>query len=706
MFIIKKDGYQSEFDDYKIFQSVFSAAKRVRPDSKQYNEDLAKSIEKLVLSKIQDNNDTEITTTYIQKVVENNLMDKDKEIAIAYIEYRNKQDIQRKGMTDISKSVAQVLSKDEKIINENANKDGNKFPVIRDLTVGNVAKAMALKHMLPKRVAKAHIKGDIHFHDLDYHPFAPLTNCCLINFKDMFENGTKIGAAKINPPKSINTAVALTSQIVANVASNQYGGCSFNRMDEVLAPYAKLNYEKHMKDAETYNIPEPKKYAKEKTAKDIFDSIQGLEYEINTLYSSNGQTAFFSVGFGLGTDWFSREIQKAILKNRMAGLGDGRVAIFPKLIFTIKEGLNRKPNDPNYDIKKLALECTSKCIYPDILNYDKIKEITGSFKAPMGCRSFLQSWKDKNGNEVSDGRMNLGVTTINLPRIAMESNKNKKRFWKIFYERMDVMKEACDFRIRRVQDAQPINAPILYEDGAFGRLKKDDNVFSLMNHRRATISLGYIGLYEVGTAFYGPEWEHNREAKEFTLEILKRMNELAKKWSDETDVHFSVYGTPSESLTDTFCRLDREKFGLVKDITDKEYYTNSFHYDTRKHVTPFEKIDFEKEYCPLSSGGVICYVELANARQNLTALEQVWDYSYDRIGYFGVNTPIDKCFACGYRGEFKATDKGYECPQCGNTDPDKADVVKRMCGYLGQPLARPEAHGRHKEIQSRVKHDI
>lgn len=441
-----------------------------------------------------------------------------------------------------------------------------------------------------------------------------------------------------------------------------------------------------------------------KTKKDIYDSIQSLEYEVNTLYNSNGQTAFFSVGFGLGENWFEREIQKAILLNRMAGIGDDRVAIFPKLIFTMKEGTNRKPEDPNYDIKQLALECTSKCMYPDILNYDKLIELTGNFKVPMGCRSFLDKWA-KDENEVS-GRMNLGVTTVNLPRIAIQANGSKKRFWKIFNERMEVIKEASEYRIARVQEATPLNAPILYSDGAFGRLDRDGNVWDLMKNGRATISLGYTGLYEVGAVFYGGEWESNPEAKAFTVEILTEMEKLAEQWTKDWDVKASVYATPSESLTDRFASIDREKFGVIENVTDKEYYTNSFHYDTRKKITPFDKIDFESEYLSHTTGGFICYVELANARQNLKALEDVWDYAYDKVGYFAVNTPIDKCFDCDYRGEFKTTDAGYECPNCGNNNPETCDVVKRMCGYLGNPVARPEAHGRHKEIQSRVKHDV
>ena len=546
-------------------------------------------------------------------------------------------------------------------------------------------------------MANAHQKGDIHYHDLDYHPYTPMTNCCLIDFKGMLNNGFKIGNADVESPKSIQTATAQISQIIANVASSQYGGCSADRIDELLAPFAERNYEKHLADAQEWIEGEErqKAFAQKKTKKDIFDAMQSLEYEINTLFTSNGQTPFTSLGFGLGTNWFEREIQRAILQIRINGLGiEKRTAIFPKLIFTIKRGVNAQPTDPNYDIKQLALECATKRMYPDVLNYDKIVELTGSFKVPMGCRSFLQGWKDEQGEEVNVGRMNLGVVTLNLPRIALEAQGSQEKFWQILNERLAIVKEA-----------KPANAPILYMYGAFGkRLATQDAVDELFKNKRATVSLGYIGLYEVASAFYGGAWEDNQEAKNFTLDILKELKKNADNWGNEYGYHFSVYSTPSESLTDRFCRLDTEKFGIVENITDKEYYTNSFHYDVRKNPTPFEKLDFEKDYPKYCSGGFIHYCEYPMLQQNPKALEAVWDYAYDKVGYLGTNTPIDHCYACGFEGDFHPTERGFECPECGNHDPKTCDVVKRTCGYLGNPQARPMVHGRHKEISSRVKH--
>jgi ribonucleoside-triphosphate reductase len=704
--VIKRDGRHMIFESDKIYDALMKAAANVTTITPLVETKVEGLVDKIV-AEIHDRFKDNVKIYEIQNIVEHVLLNAN-EYALAeeYINYRTKRDFSRSQATDINFTINKLVNKDQTVVNENANKDSDVFNTQRDLTAGIVGKSIGLK-MLPPHVANAHQKGDIHYHDLDYHPYTPMTNCCLIDFKGMLENGFKIGNAEVVSPKSIQTATAQMSQIIANVASSQYGGCSANRVDELLAPYARLNFDKHMADAVEWVAPDKwEDYAYAKTKKDIYDAMQSLEYEINTLFTSNGQTPFTSLGFGLGEDWFAREIQKAILQIRINGLGsEGRTAIFPKLIFTLKRGLNLNEGDANYDIKQMALECATKRMYPDVLSYDKIVELTGSFKVPMGCRSFLQGWKDENGNDVVEGRMNLGVVTLNLPRIALESKGDKQRFWTILNDRLDILKDALVYRIERVKEATPANAPILYQNGAFGgRLAKSDSVDELFKHRRATVSMGYIGLYEVASVFYGGEWEGNPEAKEFTLAILREMKKAAESWSDEYDYHFSIYSTPSESLTDRFCRLDTEKFGIVENVTDKEYYTNSFHYDVRKNPTPFEKLDFEKDYPKYASGGFIHYCEYPMLQQNPKALEAVWDYAYDRVGYLGTNTPIDHCYECGFDGDFTPTARGFQCPNCGNTDPKTVDVVKRTCGYLGNPQARPMVHGRHQEISSRVKH--
>lgn len=695
--VVKRDGTVTPFYSYKI-NLILNALNA--------DEQTSQSVYVTLLDALL--NQTTVTTKKIADLFVQGLVNANhEELAKVYRDYRQHDEEAFAEATNPQNKLEQLFNRNSRIVHENANKDSHVFNTQRDLEAGVVSRALGLR-MLPGIVAKAHLRGDIHWHDLDYSPVTPETNCCLIDFDEMFKHGFKIGNAWVSSPRSIQTATAQMSQIIANVASLQYGGCSANRIDQLLEPYAKLNYEKHMKDAEEWIVPEKREeFAREKTKKDIYDAMQALEYEINTLYSSQGQTPFTTINFGLGTSWIAREIQKAILKIRIKGLGkEHRTAIFPKLTFTIKRGLNLDPEDPNYDIKQLALECSTKRMYPDLLMYDKIKELTGSFKTPMGCRSFLQGWTDpETGKEVNSGRMNLGVVTVNLPRIALEAHGDKQLFWEIFQEKMNICKIALDYRIKRTKEAKPENAPLLYMYGAFGkRLKKTDSVDEVFKNSRATVSLGYIGLYEVCTTFYGSNWEHNKEAHDFAIAITKAMHDLCAEWEKEEGYHFSLYSTPAESLTDTFCQDDLKKFGRVEDVTDKEYYTNSFHYDVRKHPTPFEKLSFEEAFPKYAAGGFIHYCEYPNLRQNPKALEAVWDWAYDHVGYLGTNTSIDQCFKCGFKGEFEATARGFKCPQCGNHDPATCDVVKRTCGYLGNPQQRPMVHGRHEEIIHRVKH--
>ena len=712
--VLKRDGREVLFDVERIYNAIEKAFQSTLSGCDDVAEPTFKALRTggLVLEEFRKRvkeGEKIFTVEDIQDVVEKVLYEtSENETYRHFKEYRKEREREREGAKSIDETIGRLISKEPSTVNENANKDSEAFNTRRDLTAGVTGKAIGLR-MLPLHVSNAHQKGEIHFHDLDYSPYEPMTNCCLINFKGMLKNGFRMGNADIESPKSIQTAAAQIAQIIANVASCQYGGCSADRIDEILAPYAKLNYKKHLKDAEEW-IEDSSKwedYARKKTRKDIYDAMQSLEYEVNTLFTSNGQTPFVTFGFGLGQTELEREIQKAILKIRIRGLGvEQRTAIFPKLVFTLKRGVNLYSEDPNYDIKQLALECATKRMYPDILSYDKIVELTGSFKVPMGCRSFLQGWKNSKGEEVNSGRMNLGVVTLNLPRIAIESDGDFEKFWRIFDERTQIVKDALVYRINRTKEASPTNAPILYQYGAFGkRLKPTDSVDEVFKNRRATVSFGYIGLYEVGKVFYGTEWEENPEAKEFTLSVIRKMKNLCEDWSEEFGYHFSVYSTPSESLTDRFCRMDTEKFGSIADITDKGYYTNSFHYDVRKNPTPFEKLDFEKDFVKAgATGGFIHYCEYPVLQQNPKALEAVWDYAYDRVGYLGTNTPIDKCFECSFEGDFQPTAKGFKCPNCGNTNPKTCDVVKRTCGYLGNPQARPMVKGRHKEISARVKH--
>ena len=617
------------------------------------------------------------------------------------------------------------------------------------------------------------------------------------------------------------------------------------------------------------------KSAIEDTKKEVFDTFQSLETEISSLFSGNGQTPFVTFNFGLSTGFWGREIQRGILQNRLIGLGeDHRTPVFPKLVFTLKDGINLKKTDPNYDIKRLAVECSAKRIYPDILSYEKVMEIYGFFVSPMGCvagdetveysvdgtdystsisemwdmlsfqgvkkqvngrdefidlygvlvndshrsslkqsnvfrmvknynnhwlkitatdseqneltltcttnhplavyeqgrvladnlstgdkliksldssqsltvpqqdrllevvsiepvdidepsydlttdsdyfdvsgivshncRSFLTEYRSpETGEVVTYGRRNIGVVSLNLPNIAL-STSTPEEFMELFDERAVLVHDGLMYRYNRLAGTLAKNAPILYQYGATGhRLSGDEVVQPIFDNGEATASIGYIGLHEVATRFWGNDWQDNEEAKTFTVGVLERLNYWKSKWADETGIAFSVYGTPAESLCSRFAAMDKETFGEVKDITDKGYYTNSFHLDVRKKVTPFEKIDFESTYTPLSTGGNICYVEQPSLVKNLDAFEAIWDYMHDHVPFSGINTPISRCLSCGYHGDFDADVKGFFCPECSNCNPETIEVIQRMCGYISSVGIRKPISGRVKEIKSRVKH--
>ena len=723
--VIKRDGSQVPFNALRISEAILKASGVARCKGVDAV-GIAAEIEKSLKGQEQ------VDIHHIQDAVEACLMMHGHiELARIYIEYRHDRDIARERKSHLNNEIEGLIQQSNALLlNENANKDGKVIPTQRDLLAGIVAKHYAKSYILPRDVVRAHERGEIHYHDLDYAPFFPMFNCMLIDIKGMFTQGFKMGNAEIEQPKSISTATAVTAQIIAQVASHIYGGTTINGIDTILAPYVTKSFEKHLKTALQWNIPDAHAYATEQTETECYNAFQSLEYEVNTLHTANGQTPFVTFGFGLGADWQSRLIQQSILKNRIAGLGKNRkTAIFPKLVFAIKDGLNHKEDDQNYDIKQLALECASKRMYPDILNYDKVVEVTGSFKTPMGCRSFLDRYVEKNSldnklnsatheqteqesnNEhqdlIHDGRNNLGVVSINLPRIALEAEGSELRFYNLLEARLTLAKKALDTRIERLSEVKASVAPILYMEGACGvRLKADDCVAEIFKNGRASISLGYIGLHETINALYGADLHifDSETKQQKALQIITRLKQATEQWSQQTGYAFSLYSTPSENLCDRFCRLDAKQFGVLDGVTDKGYYTNSFHLDVEKAVNPYDKLDFEMAYPPIASGGFICYGEYPNMQHNLKALENVWDYSYTRVPYYGTNTPIDECYECHFTGEFDCTSKGFVCPSCGNSDPEKVAVTRRVCGYLGSPDARPFNEGKQEEVKRRVKH--
>lgn len=701
--VIKRDGCRTPFDETRIRDAVIAAANSVGIEDADYAATVAACVSQRVASL------AEVDIHHLQDAVENLLMEGPyKSLARVYIEYRHDRDICREATSKLNLEIRGLVEQSNAaLLNENANKDSKVIPTQRDLLAGIVAKHYAKSHILPKDVVAAHEAGEIHYHDLDYSPFFPMFNCMLIDLAGMLTHGFKMGNAEIETPKSISTATAVTAQIIAQVASHIYGGTTINRIDEVLAPFVAKSYDKHYQVALNWQIKDAKAFATAQTEKECHDAFQSLEYEVNTLHTANGQTPFVTFGFGLGTSWESRLIQQSMLKVRMAGLGKNRkTAVFPKLVFAIRDGINHKAGDCNYDVKQMALKCASMRMYPDILNYEQVEKVTGSFKTPMGCRSFLGTYKE-NGELVHEGRNNLGVVSLNLPRIALEAKGNEAEFYHILDDRLALARRALDTRIERLNGVKARVAPILYMEGACGvRLRADDDIAQIFKNGRASISLGYIGLHETINALYGTELHvfDNAALREKAVAIVAYLKAATEAWKNETGYGFSLYSTPSESLCSRFCKLDAKQFGVVAGVTDKGYYTNSFHLDVEKHVNPYDKIDFEQPYPAIANGGFICYGEYPNMQHNLEALENVWDYSYSRVPYYGTNTPIDECYDCGFTGEFSCTSKGFTCPKCGNHEPSRVSVTRRVCGYLGSPDARPFNHGKQEEVKRRIKH--
>lgn len=716
MLVIKRDGTRQAFNLNKVYEAVFMAASDAECEFLEASQ-IANDTTQLVIHSFQSENRESATVYEIERAVENVLMSSCwKDVARKYIEYRHDRQQARDLESDLHKNITGLIDQTNKdILHENANKESSVFHVQRDLLAGEVSRHYALNYLLPRDVAREHINGVIHFHDLDYFPMMGMTNCCLVDLGHMLAHGFKMGNARISTPNSIQTAATVVSQIAAAVASSQYGGTSFDRLDEVLAPYVTKTYHKEYDKAvalldsigEKCSIAATS-FAKEATEKAVYDACQTLEYQVNTIYSTNGQTPFLTFGFGLGESWEAKLVQKAILQVRIDGLGkDKATPVFPKLVFSLKRGLNMDPEDTNYDVKLLALECASKRMYPDVLNYDTLVNITGGFKAPMGCRSFLSYHEDENGKEFYAGRNNLGVVSLNLPMIAIEAQGDYDTFWRLLDQYAETAHKALQYRLERLSTVKAKSAPILYMEGALGlHLEPEELVLPHLIERGASISLGYIGLEETANAMLGSliHTYDEPEKQDFCYDILAALNDLVEKWKAEEGIGYSIYGTPSESLCHRFCKAIVRRYGEFEGVTDKGYLTNSFHLDVKKQVNPYDKIDFESQFIPMSAGGNICYGEFPNMQHNIGALEDVWNYAYDRVPYYGTNTPIDECYECGYTGEFSCTSKGFECPKCGNTNKETCSVTRRVCGYLGNPDSRPFNPGKQAEMQQRVKH--
>ena len=637
--------------------------------------------------------------------------------AKAYESYRSVQEFRRHNNT-IDDEVVGILNQSNKdVLDENSNKDAKVVSTQRDLIAGEVSKDTARRLILPADIVLAHDTGAIHFHDMDYI-VQPMFNCCLVNLEDMLTNGTVINGKKIDSPKSFQVACTVTTQIIAQVASGQYGGQSINGIDRILAPFARKSYEKYLKGVveeqrEVYGI-EPD-YAKaeeiawKRTKKEIKDGIQTIQYQINTLMTTNGQAPFVTLfmNFTPGYEYEKEAalITEEILKQRYEGIkNDKEVYVtpaFPKLIYVLDDH-NVHPDSKYYYLTKLAAKCTAKRMYPDYISAKLMRKYyEGNVFSPMGCRSFLAPWKNDKGEYVFDGRFNMGVVSLNLPQIAILAKGDMDKFWSIFYKRMDLVKKALLLRYDLLKDTTSDVSPVHWQYGAIARLGKGEKISNLLKGGYATISIGYIGIYEMTKLMVG-KTHTSPEGRKFALEVMKEMNKLKDQWKEETGLGFALYGTPAESLTHRFCSIDRARFGEIEDVTDKGFYTNSYHVDVREHISVFDKFDFEAQFQELSRGGMISYAEIPNMTNNLEAVETLVKYIYDHIMYAEFNTKSDYCHECGFDGEIKVNqDNEWECPNCHNKDRAKLTVIRRTCGYLGENFWN---EGRTKEISSRVLH--
>ncbi len=712
--VIKRDGTKVPFDKAKIAKAIEKAehsstglfeeglADRIAGEI----EDYAKAINKdLTIYAIEDQ--------VYYKLLEN----KNPATARAYENYKAVQAFKRQQNTTDDDIIGLLDRSNVAVLDENSNKDAAIVSTQRDLIAGEVSKDIARRKIIPTDILEAHDSGAIHFHDMDYI-IQPMFNCCLINLEDMLNNGTVINGKKIDTPKSFQVACTVTTQIIAQVASGQYGGQSINGIDRILAPFVRKSYDKLLaqvieEQVEVYgmepNMEKAKEIAWKRTRKEVKDGIQTIQYQINTLMTTNGQAPFVTLFMHFDPkSEYAKEaalIDEEILKQRIQGVkNDANVYItpaFPKLIYVLDEH-NIHPDAPYYYLTELAAKCTAKRMYPDYISAKKMREIyDGNVFSPMGCRSFLAPWKDENGNFKFDGRFNMGVVSLNLPQIGILANGSEEKFFEILAKRLDLAKRALLLRYNLLKDVVSDVSPIHWQHGAIARLGKGEKIGKYLENGYATISLGYIGIYEATKLITG-ESNTGKKGSVFALKVIDALHDATESWKKETGLGFGLYGTPAESLTNRFSSLDRARFGIIEDITDKGYYTNSYHVSVREEINVFDKFKFESEFQKRSTGGCISYAEIPNMTNNIEAVLTMIKYIYDNISYAEFNTKSDYCHECGFDGEIILNeDNEWECPRCHNKDRDKLTVIRRTCGYLGENFWN---EGRTKEIKDRVMH--
>ena len=712
--VIKRDGSLASFDKEKI---IIAIEKAMHSSTGVYTAGLALQIANEIEAYAQkiDRNMTiyAIEEQVYYKLLENN----NPATARAYENYKAVQAFKRvENTTD--KDVFGLLNKSNiAVLDENSNKDASIVSTQRDLIAGEVSKDIARRKLIPTDIVQAHDSGAIHFHDMDYI-IQPMFNCCLVNLEDMLTNGTVINGKRIDTPKSFQVACTVTTQIIAQVASGQYGGQSINGIDRILAPYVRKSYEKYLEltlqeQVEVYgmepDVTKAEEIAWNRTKKEVKDGIQTIQYQINTLMTTNGQAPFVTLFMHFDPrSELAKEaalIDEEILKQRIQGIkNESDVYItpaFPKLIYVLDEH-NVHPTSEYYYLTELAAQCTAKRMYPDYISAKKMKEIyEGNVFAPMGCRSFLSPWKNDQGDYVFNGRFNIGVVSLNLPQIGILAQGKEDTFFEILEKRLGLAEKALLFRYELLKDVTSDVSPIHWQYGAIARLPKGAPIRPLLEGGYATISLGYIGLYEATKLIVGDS-NTSEAGHEFAKKVMERLQKATETWRSKHNIGFALYGTPAESLTNRFSSIDRARFGEIPDITDKGYYTNSYHVNVREEINVFDKFAFESEFQKLSTGGCISYAEIPNMTNNIPALLTMMQYIYDTISYAEFNTKSDYCHECGFDGEIIVNDQvQWECPRCHNTNRDTLTVIRRTCGYLGENFWN---EGRTKEIKDRVMH--
>jgi len=723
MKIIKRDGSIVDYCPEKIEIAIGKANAEVNEAERVTDaqiKNIVKYIEKL--------NKKRMLVEDIQDIIETRLMEIGKfELAKTYIRYRYTRELVRRSNTT-DKSIKELIDGESEYWNtENSNKNARVVTTQRDYLAGITSTDITRRFLLPEDIVKAHDAGIIHFHDADYFAQNALHNCDLINLEDMLQNGTSINGVMIESPHRFLTAMTIATQIITSVTSSQYGGATITLTH--LAPFVRKSYEAYVKKYEKRKLTKKQveEFAMEDLKKEIVDGVQTFQYQINSMTTTNGQAPFLSVAMYLGeTDEYKEELAmiiEEVLNQRIQGMKNEKgvyiTPAFPKLLYVLEED-NIKPKSKYYYLTKLAAKCTAKRMVPDYISEKIMKELKkneygeGECYPCMGCRSFLTPDRSislgniaKAGNYVEGkgkyyGRFNQGVVTINLPDVALSSGKDMDLFWKILNERLELCHRALQIRHERLSHATSDVAPILWQHGALARLDKGESIHELLHHGYSTISLGYAGLYECVKYMTGHSHTDNGKGKEFGLEVLQKLNDACKEWKAAEDIDYSVYGTPIESTTYKFAKGLRERFGVIKGITDRDYITNSYHVPVFEEIDAFTKLKLESEFQKLSPGGAISYIETSHLENNLNSVMEVIKFIYDNIMYAELNTKSDYCHVCGYTGEILIDDNlEWYCPNCGNRDHSKMNVARRTCGYIGTNFWNK---GRTQEIKERVIH--